>query len=55
MEKVEEVTGHVGVTVVEAIGHGRERGVTHGHLGTHHRPPPARVPAPGAEPVTGAV
>jgi Amt family ammonium transporter len=28
---------------------------THGHLGTHHRPPPAPVPAPAVEPVTGAV
>ena len=32
IDAVEEATGHVGVTVVEAIGHGRERG--------HH----ARVP-----------
>src|SRR5204862_6210945 len=26
-------TGHVGVTVVEAIGHGRQRGVTHEYRG----------------------
>ena len=26
IDAVEEETGHVGVTVVEAIGHGRERG-----------------------------
>ena len=26
MEAVEEQTGHVGVTVVEAVGHGREKG-----------------------------
>src|SRR4029079_3914638 len=29
MEAVEEQTGHVGVTVVEAVGHGREKGITH--------------------------
>jgi nitrogen regulatory protein P-II 1 len=29
IDAVEEATGHVGVTVIEAIGHGRERGVTH--------------------------
>src|SRR5581483_4942373 len=29
IDAVEEETGHVGVTVVEAIGHGRQRGVTH--------------------------
>jgi Amt family ammonium transporter len=28
---------------------------THGHLGTHHRQPPAHVPAPATQPVTGAV
>src|SRR5690349_9806291 len=28
IDAVEEETGHVGVTVVEAIGHGRQRGVT---------------------------
>ncbi len=28
-----EETGHVGVTVVEAIGHGRQRGVTHEYRG----------------------
>ena len=33
MDAVEEETGHVGVTVVEAIGHGRERGVTHEYRG----------------------
>ena len=33
MEAVEEGTGHVGVTVVEAIGHGRERGITHEYRG----------------------
>jgi nitrogen regulatory protein P-II 1 len=33
MDAVEEATGHVGVTVVEAIGHGRERGVTHEYRG----------------------
>src|SRR3954467_15646329 len=30
---VEGATGHVGVTVVEAIGHGRQRGVTHEYRG----------------------
>ncbi len=33
IDAVERATGHVGVTVVEAIGHGRERGVTHEYRG----------------------
>jgi len=33
IDAVEEHAGHVGVTVVEAIGHGRERGVTHEYRG----------------------
>ena len=33
IDAVEEQTGHVGVTVVEAIGHGRQRGVTHEYRG----------------------
>jgi nitrogen regulatory protein P-II 1 len=33
IDAVEEQTGHVGVTVVEAVGHGRERGITHGYRG----------------------
>lgn len=33
MEAVEELAGHVGVTVVEAVGHGRERGITHEYRG----------------------
>ncbi len=33
MDAVEEETGHVGVTVIEAIGHGRERGITHEYRG----------------------
>jgi nitrogen regulatory protein P-II 1 len=33
VDAVEEATGHVGVTVIEAIGHGRERGVTHEYRG----------------------
>jgi nitrogen regulatory protein P-II 1 len=33
IDAVEEVAGHVGVTVVEAIGHGRQRGVTHEYRG----------------------
>ena len=33
MEAVEEHTGHVGVTVVEAVGHGRQRGITHEYRG----------------------
>ena len=32
-DAVEEQTGHVGVTVVEAVGHGRERGITHEYRG----------------------
>ena len=30
---VEEQAGHVGVTVVEAVGHGRQRGITHEYRG----------------------
>jgi nitrogen regulatory protein PII len=33
IDAVEEVAGHVGVTVVAAIGHGRQRGVTHEYRG----------------------
>ena len=33
MEAVEAETGHVGVTVLEAVGHGRERGITHEYRG----------------------
>src|SRR4249919_1543868 len=33
MDAVEDQTGHVGVTVIEAIGHGRERGITHEYRG----------------------
>ena len=33
MEAVEEETGHVGVTVIEAVGHGRQRGITHEYRG----------------------
>jgi nitrogen regulatory protein P-II 1 len=33
IDAVEEETGHVGVTVIEAVGHGRERGVTHEYRG----------------------
>jgi nitrogen regulatory protein P-II 1 len=33
IDAVEDGTGHVGVTVIEAIGHGRERGVTHEYRG----------------------
>ena len=33
MDAVEEHTGHVGVTVIEAVGHGRQRGITHEHRG----------------------
>jgi nitrogen regulatory protein P-II 1 len=33
IDAVEEEAGHVGVTVVEAIGHGRQRGVTHEYRG----------------------
>jgi nitrogen regulatory protein P-II 1 len=33
IDAVEEATGHVGVTVVEAVGHGRERGITHEYRG----------------------
>jgi nitrogen regulatory protein P-II 1 len=33
IDAVEESTGHVGVTVVEAVGHGRRRGITHEYRG----------------------
>jgi nitrogen regulatory protein P-II 1 len=33
IDAVEHHTGHVGVTVVEAIGHGRQRGITHEYRG----------------------
>jgi nitrogen regulatory protein P-II 1 len=33
IDAVEEQTRHVGVTVVEAIGHGRQRGITHEYRG----------------------
>ena len=33
IDAVEEETGHVGVTVVDVIGHGRERGITHEYRG----------------------
>src|SRR5437016_7800522 len=33
IDAVEQATGHVGVTVVEAVGHGRERGITHEYRG----------------------
>jgi nitrogen regulatory protein PII len=33
IDAVEHTTGHVGVTVIEAIGHGRQRGVTHEYRG----------------------
>ena len=33
IDAVEEETGHVGVTVIEAVGHGREKGVTHEYRG----------------------
>ena len=33
MEAVEEHAGHVGVTVIEAVGHGKERGITHEYRG----------------------
>ncbi len=33
IDTVEHETGHVGVTVVEAIGHGRQRGITHEYRG----------------------
>ena len=33
IDAVEQATGHIGVTVVEAIGHGRQRGITHEYRG----------------------
>jgi nitrogen regulatory protein P-II 1 len=33
IDAVEPLTGHGGVTVIEAIGHGRQRGVTHEYRG----------------------
>ena len=33
IDAVEEATGHVGVTVIEAVGHGRQRGISHEYRG----------------------
>ena len=33
MDAVETQAGHVGVTVIEAVGHGRQRGITHEYRG----------------------
>jgi nitrogen regulatory protein P-II 1 len=33
IDAVEEQASHVGVTVIEAVGHGRERGITHEYRG----------------------
>ncbi len=33
IDAVEEATGHIGVTVIEAVGHGRQRGITHEYRG----------------------
>ena len=33
IDAVEEATGHVGVTVIEAVGHGRQRGIQHEYRG----------------------
>jgi nitrogen regulatory protein P-II 1 len=33
IDAVEAEAGHVGVTVVEAVGHGRQRGITHEYRG----------------------
>jgi nitrogen regulatory protein PII len=33
IDAVEEQTGHIGVTVIEAVGHGRQRGITHEYRG----------------------
>jgi nitrogen regulatory protein P-II 1 len=33
IDAVEEQTGHVGVTVLEAVGHGKQRGITHEYRG----------------------
>jgi nitrogen regulatory protein P-II 1 len=33
IDAVENEAGHVGVTVLEAVGHGRQRGITHEYRG----------------------
>jgi nitrogen regulatory protein P-II 1 len=33
IDAIEHETGHVGVTVLEAVGHGRQRGITHEYRG----------------------
>jgi nitrogen regulatory protein P-II 1 len=33
IDAVEQQAGHVGVTVLEAVGHGRQRGITHEYRG----------------------
>jgi nitrogen regulatory protein P-II 1 len=33
IDAIEHETGHIGVTVIEAVGHGRQRGITHEYRG----------------------
>jgi nitrogen regulatory protein P-II 1 len=33
IDAVEDQAGHIGVTVIEAVGHGRQRGITHEYRG----------------------
>jgi nitrogen regulatory protein P-II 1 len=33
IDAVEDQSGHIGVTVIEAVGHGRQRGITHEYRG----------------------
>lgn len=33
IDAVEDQSGHIGVTVLEAVGHGRQRGITHEYRG----------------------
>ncbi len=58
IDAVEEATGHVGVTVIEAIGHGQERGVTHEYRGRVFESrflPKALLVFVVSDPIAGAV
>jgi len=59
IDAVEHETGHVGVTVIEAIGHGRQRGITHEYRGrifeSRFLPPALLVFAVAAQIADGVV
>ena len=58
IDAVEQQTGHVGVTVVEAVGHGLQRGITHEYRGRVFESrflPKAHLTFVVAEPIAKAV